>query len=135
MIHLDDRVGAVGQEDVLVRADDTRGHDHEREYERSTSGDEWNTAPRRVRAHCLIGQIRHTRQRPRSRALGDEGDVVVPGDLLAARHACRRWPHDRAAQRHARGDDVQKTSERKAWSECDGCKSEGHVLIIGSLSP
>jgi hypothetical protein len=54
---------------------------------------------------------------------------------LTARKAGGRWLDDRPAQRHAGSDDVQEASEREAWSECDGCKSEIHVVIIGSLSP
>ena len=29
----------------------------------------------------------------------------------------------------------QKASQCETWGEGDGCKSETHVLIIGSLSP
>jgi hypothetical protein len=67
--------------------------------------------------------------------VGEQGHVVVPADLLTARKAGGRWLDDRPAQRHAGSDDVQEASEREAWSECDGCKSEIHVVIIGSLSP
>jgi hypothetical protein len=72
---------------------------------------------------------------PTQQGIRDQREIVVPVDLLSARHAGRRRPDDRAAERHPRGDDVQKATERQAGGECNGCKGVIHVLRIGSLSP
>ena len=48
------------------------------------------------------------------REIGEDRDVLVPGELVPAAHAGGAGRDDRALQRDAGGDDVQETADREA---------------------
>ena len=62
----------------------------------------------------------------------DERDVVARGDLGVAAHAGRGGLYDRAAKRHAGGDDVQEAPEREPGSESDSGEGELHPRLLSA---
>ena len=112
------------EHDAEARGDDRVGGEPELP-ERAGDEQRRRRARRRVahRDRRAARAAAAAQERPR-----EQRDVVAPGGSGSAAHAGRRRVHDRAPQRHARGDDVQEAADREAGREEDG--GESHALRI-----